>query len=65
MNLKIFNKFVFTSFIGLITYTGYECHKQNFSSQELYYFLNGFYRGIRSIKEGAKVVINYKLVKIL
>jgi len=62
MKKKIFRKIFFTTSIALSIHVTIEAYKQGFNSNEFYYFINGFYRGARSLKEGAKVVLNYKLV---
>lgn len=64
MKLKFFKKIIIPTFLTLSAYTGLETYRQGFNANEFYYFLNGFYRGIRSLKDGAKIVINYKLVNI-
>jgi hypothetical protein len=62
MKIKILKNFTKASLIGFSGYSAVECYRKDFSKDEIYYFLNGFYRGARSLFIGAIVVFNYKIV---
>jgi len=63
MKLKILKNLTKVSFLSFSCYSAVECYRRDLSKDEIYYFLNGFYRGARSLFIGAIVVFNYKIVK--